>query len=225
MESKGSLRHPARSWLAQKTFALLLPRTVHPTITRRYRPMYLNYNKSTLSAPNSIFLPTWMTSPYQDGRVSWCDFDNTQLLLSLVGPNSWRGKKPSFENAPLSFNSIVLYFDGYLSPNGKKTREFLQVADLIRSTPTGLAQYVAPRKATHALLAELLYIPRTRRDKDSNEQAAKEWYQSQSDFNKRNQITVYDTSLVVYDPKNAHFQSLTTFFYCCYSLEQDIRQD
>lgn len=157
-----------------------------------------------------------MTSPYQDGWVSWSDFDNTQLLLSLVGPNSWRGKKPSF---------IVFYFDGYLSPNGKKTREFLQVADMIRSTPTGLAQYVAPRKATHTLLAELQYISRTQKDSDSNVQAAKEWYQSQSDFTDWNQITVYDNSLVVYDPKNAYFQSLTTFFWSWYSLEQNIRQD
>jgi 16S rRNA C1402 (ribose-2'-O) methylase RsmI len=54
--------------------------------------------------------------------------------------------------------TVVFYFDGYLSRNGKKTREYLQAADLIRSTPTGLAQYVAPRKATHTLLNELQYI-------------------------------------------------------------------
>lgn len=119
----------------------------------------------------------------------------------------------------------VFFMEENLSPKSNRTHDFLDLVDWIVVSESGLAQNESPRNEKHTLLSELKYTLRTNKDTSANVEAAKLWFESQSDFNERNHATVYDTGLFGYNPKNARFQAAATLFWDHYSKEQDMWND
>jgi hypothetical protein len=116
----------------------------------------------------------------------------------------------------------VFYVDGYIRPNVAQASTFFDVANKVRESKDGLAQF-KHKRAKKGISYEFLRILMKQKDGSDNVMKTIIWLEKQKDFSW--DCTLYLNTYIAYNPQNERFHKAVLTLWDHYSLEQDSWRD